>query len=84
MNRRRFLQRTSIPSGGLALALPEITREQELTSRSWQIFEVTKYPQAETADGRLDSLDPGSFQYQITSRKQAASRINRKSGEGKA
>ena len=40
MNRRRFLQRTSILSGGLALALPEITREQELTSRSWQTFEI--------------------------------------------
>ena len=26
------------------------------------------YPQAETADGRLDSLDPDSFRYQITSR----------------
>jgi transglutaminase-like putative cysteine protease len=26
------------------------------------------YPQAETADGRLDSLDPDAFKYQITSR----------------
>jgi transglutaminase-like putative cysteine protease len=26
------------------------------------------YPQAETADGRLDSLDPDSFEYEITSR----------------
>lgn len=26
------------------------------------------YPQAETADGRLDSLDPDGFSYQITSR----------------
>jgi transglutaminase-like putative cysteine protease len=26
------------------------------------------YPQAETAEGRLDSLDPDSFKYQITSR----------------
>ena len=26
------------------------------------------YPQAETAEGRLDSLDPDSFRYQITSR----------------
>jgi transglutaminase-like putative cysteine protease len=26
------------------------------------------YPQAETAEGRLDSLDPDHFQYQITSR----------------
>jgi hypothetical protein len=25
------------------------------------------YPQAETADGRLDSLDPDAFQYEITS-----------------
>jgi transglutaminase-like putative cysteine protease len=29
------------------------------------------YPQAETADGRLDSLDPESFRYQITSREVA-------------
>jgi transglutaminase-like putative cysteine protease len=26
------------------------------------------YPQAETADGRLDCLDPGGFKYEITSR----------------
>ena len=26
------------------------------------------YPQAETADGLLDSLDPDSFKYEITSR----------------
>jgi hypothetical protein len=26
------------------------------------------YPQAETAEGRLDSLDPDHFRYQITSR----------------
>jgi hypothetical protein len=26
------------------------------------------YPQAETADGRLDCLDPDNFKYQITSR----------------
>ena len=26
------------------------------------------YPQCETADGRLDSLDPDNFKYQITSR----------------
>jgi transglutaminase-like putative cysteine protease len=26
------------------------------------------YPQAETADGRLDSLDPDNFQYEITSK----------------
>ena len=25
------------------------------------------YPQAETADGRLDSLDPDNFKYEITS-----------------
>jgi transglutaminase-like putative cysteine protease len=37
------------------------------------------YPQAETAEGRLDSLDPGSFHYQITSREQSASRMNGKS-----
>jgi len=26
------------------------------------------YPQAETADGRLDSLDPDSFRYEITAK----------------
>jgi len=26
------------------------------------------YPQAETTDGRLDSLDPDSFKYEIKSR----------------
>jgi hypothetical protein len=26
------------------------------------------YPQCETADGRLDSLDPGSFRYSIAAR----------------
>ena len=26
------------------------------------------YPQAETTDGRLDSLDPESFKYEITSK----------------
>ena len=26
------------------------------------------YPQAETSEGRLDSLDPDSFRYEITSR----------------
>ncbi len=31
------------------------------------------YPQAETAEGRLDSLDPDSFKYQITSREITAS-----------
>jgi hypothetical protein len=25
------------------------------------------YPQAETSDGRLDSLDPANFKYEITS-----------------
>ena len=31
------------------------------------------YPQAETADGRLDCLDPDNFRYEITSRQIAAS-----------
>jgi transglutaminase-like putative cysteine protease len=30
------------------------------------------YPQAETADGRLDSLDPDNFKYEITSKETAA------------
>ena len=31
------------------------------------------YPQAETADGRLDSLDPDSFKYEITSKEISSS-----------
>jgi transglutaminase-like putative cysteine protease len=31
------------------------------------------YPQAETADGRLDSLDPDNFKYEITSRETSSS-----------
>jgi transglutaminase-like putative cysteine protease len=31
------------------------------------------YPQAETTDGRLDSLDPESFKYEITSRETSSS-----------
>jgi transglutaminase-like putative cysteine protease len=31
------------------------------------------YPQAETAEGRIDSLDPDAFKYEITSREVAAS-----------
>jgi hypothetical protein len=30
------------------------------------------YPQCETADGRLDSLDPEHFRYQITARELTA------------
>jgi hypothetical protein len=30
------------------------------------------YPQAETANGRLDSLDPDNFKYEITSRETAS------------
>jgi hypothetical protein len=30
------------------------------------------YPQAETAEGRLDSLDADSFRYKITSRELSA------------
>jgi len=30
------------------------------------------YPQAETADGRLDSLDADNFKYEITARETAA------------
>jgi transglutaminase-like putative cysteine protease len=32
------------------------------------------YPQAENADGRLDSLDPDSFRYEITSRETASAK----------
>jgi hypothetical protein len=30
------------------------------------------YPQAETSEGRIDSLDPDNFKYEITSRDTAA------------
>ncbi len=30
------------------------------------------YPQAETASGRLDSLDPDNFKYEITSKEIAS------------
>jgi hypothetical protein len=30
------------------------------------------YPQAETAEGRLDCLDPDNFKYQITSKETAS------------
>jgi hypothetical protein len=33
------------------------------------------YPQAETADGRLDSLDPDSFKYEITAREVVSSTV---------
>jgi hypothetical protein len=41
MNRRRFLQRTRLLSGGLALALPGTARERDSNPRSWRTFEVT-------------------------------------------
>ena len=31
------------------------------------------YPQAETAEGRLDPLDPDNFKYEITSKEVSAS-----------
>ena len=30
------------------------------------------YPQAETAEGRKDSLEPGTFMYQLTARELTA------------
>jgi transglutaminase-like putative cysteine protease len=39
-----------------------------LPGSSGQPLGFLMYPQAETADGRLDSLDPDSFNYEITSR----------------
>jgi hypothetical protein len=30
------------------------------------------YPQAETSEGRLDSLDPDNFKYEITSKETTA------------
>jgi transglutaminase-like putative cysteine protease len=38
-----------------------------LAGSSGRPVEFLMYPQAETADGRLDSLDPDSFKYEITS-----------------
>jgi transglutaminase-like putative cysteine protease len=39
-----------------------------LPNSTGQPIAFLMYPQAETADGRKDSLDPGTFQYQITAR----------------
>jgi transglutaminase-like putative cysteine protease len=47
-------------------------QEVLLPSASGPPLHFVMYPQAETADGRLDSLDPGDFRYQITSRELAA------------
>jgi hypothetical protein len=33
------------------------------------------YPQAETNDGRLDSLDPDSFKYEITAREISSANV---------
>ena len=44
------------------VALPESTRGK---------IGFLMYPQCETADGRLDSLDPDNFKYQITARQLA-------------
>jgi hypothetical protein len=41
--------------------------------RSWRCWpEFLMYPQAETAAGRLDRLDPDTFVYTITAREVAA------------
>jgi hypothetical protein len=39
-----------------------------LPNSSGSPVEFLMYPQAETADGRLDCLDPGNFKYEINSR----------------
>jgi transglutaminase-like putative cysteine protease len=39
----------------------------ELPGSSGKPLGFLMYPQAETADGRLNSLDPGAFKYEITS-----------------
>jgi HAD superfamily hydrolase (TIGR01549 family) len=39
-----------------------------LPGSAWGPIEFLMYPQAETARGRVDSLDPDSFRYEITSR----------------
>jgi hypothetical protein len=38
------------------------------------------YPQAETAEGRLDSLDPDNFKYEITSREITSREITSNNG----
>jgi len=38
------------------------------------------YPQAETADGRLDCLDPDGFKYEITSREITSAKADRNNG----
>jgi len=43
MNRRHFLQSTSILSGALAVALPKVTRAQQPTPGSWRTFEITTH-----------------------------------------
>jgi len=45
-----------------------------LPGSSGKILGFLMYPQAETADGRLDSLDPGAFKYEITSKEVTAAR----------
>jgi len=52
------------------------TQDIALPGASGPPLHFVMYPQAETADGRLDSLNPGDFRYQITSRELAASRTN--------
>ena len=55
MNRREFLRLT-------AVAAPAVP------GSSGPPLHFFMYPQAETDEGRLDSLDPANFHYEMTSR----------------
>ena len=49
-------------------------QDVELPGSSGSSLAFFMYPQAETEEGRLDSLDPVNFRYEISSRELAASR----------
>ncbi len=49
-----------------------VARDLVLPGAGGPTLEFLMYPQAETAAGRLDSLDPDTFRYTITSREVAA------------
>ena len=46
---------------------PLATHDVELPGSSGEPIGFLMYPQAETADGRIDCLDPDNFKYEITS-----------------
>jgi hypothetical protein len=48
------------------------TQDVSLPGSSGPSLPFLMYPQAETEEGRLDSLDPVNFRYEMTSRELAA------------